>query len=85
MNNALGRVLLQDYVVLHGVCKEASEAHSLNTVAPAPILRAVAWCISARPWVNTPALLCCPKIAPGLVALSAHFPGWLQDNAAAVS
>lgn len=41
-SSALGRVLLQYYMILQGLCKVAPQAGSLNTLAPAPILRKVA-------------------------------------------
>ena len=84
MNNALGRVPPQ-YAVPHEICKDASQADSLHTLTPAPIPRAVAWGASAPPWVRPPAQLCCPVVAPELGPLSAPIPGWLQDNAEAVS
>lgn len=84
MNNALGRILLQ-YAVVHGICKDVSQAGSLFTIAPAPIPRVVAWSTSAWPRVHPTAQLCCPKVTRELESLSAPNPVWLQDNAEAVS
>lgn len=42
--------------------------------------------ISARPWVHPPAQHCWPKVAPELRTVNApSSPGWLQENAEAVS
>jgi len=46
------------------VCKDALQANSLHTLAPATILRAVTWGTSAWLCVHSPAQLCSPKLAP---------------------
>lgn len=46
MNDALGRVLPQ-YTVLDGTCEDASQTDYFYTLAPAAILPAAAWGISA--------------------------------------
>lgn len=63
-------------MVLHGVCKDASQADFSYTLALAPILSAVSWISQTGHGVHPPAQLCCSKVAlePGL--LSAPIPGW---------
>lgn len=63
MCHELGR-LLPPQTVLQGVCKAATWASSLDTVALAPILRESAQGTSPQHWVHIPAQLCSPKLGP---------------------
>lgn len=80
MNNALGRVPSQ-YVVLHGICKDASQTDSLCTH------HQIQEYLHGAPQPVDPPLthLCCPEFAPELGSLSPLIPGWLQDKAETVS